>query len=95
MEVQILQMILAGRTSVDIAAALHRSKRTIDVHRKNIMHKLQATGLVDLIKRALGMGFADHRERTSSPMPSEVFGDSISAVDPVSDCQDEQGVQGA
>lgn len=60
MEVQILQMILASRTSHDIAVALHRSKRTIDVHRKNIMHKLQATSMVDLIKRALGMGFAEH-----------------------------------
>lgn len=62
MEVQILQLILAGRTSYEIADDLHRSKRTIDVHRKNIMRKLQATGLVDLIKRALGMGFTDQQE---------------------------------
>ncbi|MCX5647000.1 MAG: LuxR C-terminal-related transcriptional regulator [Phycisphaerae bacterium] len=67
MEVQILQLILAGRTSHDMAAELHRSKRTIDVHRKNIMHKLQATGLVDFIKRALGMGFADHPVQTTPP----------------------------
>jgi FixJ family two-component response regulator len=63
MEVQILQMILAGKTSYDMADELHRSKRTVDVHRKNIMRKLQATGLVDLIKRALGMGFADYPEQ--------------------------------
>jgi len=65
MEVQILQLILAGRTSFEMADELHRSKRTIDVHRKNIMRKLQATGLVDLIKRALGIGFADPRERVA------------------------------
>ncbi len=59
MEAQVLQLILAGRTSFDIATELHRSKRTVDVHRKNIMRKLQATGLVDLIRRALEMGFAD------------------------------------
>ena len=59
MEVQILHLILTGMTSHDIAAKLHRSKRTIDVHRKNIMRKLQATGFVDLVKRALGMGFTD------------------------------------
>jgi FixJ family two-component response regulator len=58
MEVHILQMILAGRTSHEIAGTLRRSKRTIDVHRKNIMRKLQATDLVDLIKRALSLGFA-------------------------------------
>jgi two-component system response regulator FixJ len=67
MEVQILQLILAGKTSYDIAARLHRSKRTIDVHRKNIMRKLQATGLVDLIRRALEMGFADHPEEAYDP----------------------------
>ncbi len=65
-EVQILQMILAGRTSFEMADDLHRSKRTIDVHRKNIMRKLQATGLVDLIKRALGMGFTDHPQPDSA-----------------------------
>lgn len=43
-ELQILQLILAGKTSEDIAARLHRSRRTIDVHRKNIMIRLlQAT----------------------------------------------------
>ena len=59
MEVQILQGILAGKTSCEMAAELHRSKRTMDVHRKNIMRKLQATGRVDLIKRALHIGFTD------------------------------------
>ena len=45
MEIRILQMIMAGKTSQDIAAHLHRSKRTVDVHRKNIMRKLQACSL--------------------------------------------------
>lgn len=62
-EIQVLQMILAGKTSRDIAAELHRSKRTIDVHRKNIMRKFEACGPVDLIKRALGMGFSSRHER--------------------------------
>ncbi len=62
MEVQVLQLILEGKTSRDIAAEMHRSKRTIDVHRKNIMRKLEACGPVDLIKRALGMGLTDSHE---------------------------------
>ena len=53
MEIQIIQLIVAGETSEDIGARLRRSKRTIDVHRKNIMCKLQASSLVDLMKRAL------------------------------------------
>lgn len=66
-EIQVLQLILAGKTSRDIAAELHRSKRTIDVHRKNIMRKLDACGPVDLIKRALGMGFSNPHERDGNP----------------------------
>lgn len=62
MEIQILQLILDGKTSQDMADHLHRSKRTIDVHRKNIMRKLQADSLVDLIKRALGMGLVEEPE---------------------------------
>ncbi|MCU0918183.1 MAG: LuxR C-terminal-related transcriptional regulator [Planctomycetes bacterium] len=70
MEIQILHLILAGRTSHDIAAELHRSKRTIDVHRKNIMRKLQATCFVDLVKRALGMGFTESPKGTKdAPEP--------------------------
>ena len=57
-EIQILEMILAGKTSYGIAEELGRSKRTVDVHRKNIMRKLRACSLVDLIKRALEMGLA-------------------------------------
>jgi two-component system response regulator FixJ len=61
-EVQILQLILDGMTSQDMARELHRSKRTIDVHRKNIMRKLEASCPADLIRRALGMGFIDSPE---------------------------------
>lgn len=71
MELQILQLILTGKTSQDIATQLHRSKRTIDVHRKNIMRKLQACSLVDLIKRALGMGLVDGTQVDDCPPPPE------------------------
>jgi len=72
MEIQILQLILGGKTSQDIAAHLHRSKRTIDVHRKNIMRKLQAASLVDLIKRALGMGLIEDAESDRCAEPDGV-----------------------
>jgi two-component system response regulator FixJ len=67
MEIQILQLILGGKTSQDIAAHLHRSKRTIDVHRKNIMRKLQACSLVDLIKRAMAMGLIEEPDGCPAP----------------------------
>jgi FixJ family two-component response regulator len=59
MEIRVLQLILAGRTSHEMAAELRRSKRTIDVHRKSIMGKLQAGSLAEVIKRAIEMGFTE------------------------------------
>jgi len=63
MEIQIVQLILAGKTSCAMAAEFHRSRRTIEAHRKNIMRKLHVTSLVDFIKRALEMGFGDQPEQ--------------------------------
>ncbi|MEN6424920.1 MAG: LuxR C-terminal-related transcriptional regulator [Phycisphaerales bacterium] len=46
----VLQHVLNGRTSRQIAVALCRSPRTIHVHRRNIMAKLGAANLIDLVK---------------------------------------------
>ncbi len=54
-EVHVLQLILAGETSQEIAAELHRSVQTIHVHRKNILRKLHATSMTYVIKWALEM----------------------------------------
>jgi DNA-binding NarL/FixJ family response regulator len=80
MELHILRRILAGQTSCDMAAAFHRSKRTIDVHRKNITRKLQATGLVDLIKRALDLGFGEQPERPPDEPRSQPRNDAAKKV---------------
>lgn len=71
MEIQILQLILVAKTSQDIATHLKRSKRTIDVHRKNIMRKLQAGSLVDLIKQALVMGLAEDETSGDTPIQAQ------------------------
>lgn len=56
-ELKILNMVLAGRTSKEMAGLLNRSKRTIDAHRSRIMHKLGASSLLDLAKWAVSRGF--------------------------------------
>jgi hypothetical protein len=38
---------------------LHRSVRTVEVHRSHIMRKLGANNLIDLVKRAAVMGIID------------------------------------
>jgi len=73
MEIQVLQLILAGKTSHEMAAELHRSKRTIDVHRAKIMRRFQATNLVALIERALAAGFSD-QAKTAPPIPIRSVG---------------------
>jgi two-component system response regulator FixJ len=58
-EAKILRMVIDGKSSKEIAISLHRSVRTIEVHRSRVMHKLGVDNLVDLVKRAVAMGFTD------------------------------------
>lgn len=51
-EQQVLAHILAGRTSREIGGLLDLSGRTVEFHRANIMAKLGATGVTDLLARA-------------------------------------------
>jgi two-component system, LuxR family, response regulator FixJ len=45
----VLAGVLQGRTTKAIAVGMHRSPRTIEVHRKHIMRKLRASTLTDLV----------------------------------------------
>jgi len=58
-EVRILRLVIEGKSSKEISNLLHRSVRTIEVHRARIMHKLGVDNLVDLVKRAAVMGLID------------------------------------
>lgn len=55
-EMTVLQHMLRGRTSRQIADVLCRSPRTIEVHRSHIMHKLGVSTMVDLVRTASAMG---------------------------------------
>lgn len=56
MEMRILDLILEGRNTREIALVLHRSPRTIEVHRSHVMRKMDATNIVELLRRAVDMG---------------------------------------
>jgi two-component system response regulator TtrR len=58
-ETKVMKMIVEGKSNKEIANLLHRSVRTIEVHRRRVMNKLGVTSLVDLIKRAATMGLVD------------------------------------
>ncbi len=50
-ENKVLKLILQGMSNKQIAHMLERAMRTIELHRSNIMHKLNANNIVDLIKK--------------------------------------------
>ncbi len=62
-ETKILQLIVNGMGNKEIANLLHRSARTVEVHRAHLMHNLGVDNLVDLVKRVASMGLVDLEEK--------------------------------
>jgi two-component system response regulator FixJ len=58
-ERQVLHLILQGQTTAETARTLHRSRRTIEVHRGHIMRKLQVDGMVDLVRKCAQLGYLE------------------------------------
>jgi two-component system NarL family response regulator len=55
-ERQVLQLVAEGCTSVQIAERLHIAPSTIEVHRRNIMRKLDLHSVAELTKYAIRNG---------------------------------------
>jgi DNA-binding NarL/FixJ family response regulator len=55
-EREVLQLLAGGRTSVQIAEALHIAPGTVEVHRRNIMRKLDLHNVAELTKYAIREG---------------------------------------
>ena len=53
---QVMDLVLAGHPSKNIAADLHISQRTVENHRASIMRKTGATSLPALARLALAAG---------------------------------------
>lgn len=55
-ELQVATLLAEGKSAPDIAAELHISPSTVDVHRRNLMRKLKLHNVVDLTKYAIRTG---------------------------------------
>ena len=55
-EREILQLIAEGKSTKQIAAHLHRSVKTIETHREQIMKKLNLRSIAELTKYAISEG---------------------------------------
>jgi FixJ family two-component response regulator len=66
-EAQVLERIVAGRLNKQIADDLGISIKTVEAHRANIMEKLNANTVADLLKIALGQS---HPPQAGHPAPT-------------------------
>jgi DNA-binding NarL/FixJ family response regulator len=57
-EQQVLALVLAGRTNREIAESIELSPRTVEFHRANLMAKLGASSVVELLAHARQRGLA-------------------------------------
>lgn len=57
-EKEVLQLIVGGETTIQIAEQLYLSEHTINSHRKNIAFKLDTKNLAELITKAVKLGLA-------------------------------------
>lgn len=55
-EREVLQLAAQGRTNAEIADALVISRRTVEMHRANLMHKLALRTQTDLVRYAVWRG---------------------------------------
>jgi FixJ family two-component response regulator len=66
-EQTILTSVVAGRRNKQIAFEIGTSEVTVKVHRTNLMRKMQAASLADLITMAAELGIPSKLSPTSSP----------------------------
>ncbi len=55
-ETQVLRLLAEGKSSPQIGQALHIAPSTVDVHRRNIMDKLELRSVAELTKYAVRIG---------------------------------------
>jgi two-component system NarL family response regulator len=55
-EREVLQLLAEGHTSPEIGTRLHIATSTVEVHRRNIMRKLELHSIAELTKYAIRNG---------------------------------------
>lgn len=58
-EIEVLSLVLQGKSSREVATSLYCSKRTIDFHLARIYEKLQVSNRVQAMRRATLLGLVD------------------------------------
>ena len=66
-EMEVLKLVIDGKSNKEIAIMFDRSIATVEVHRAHFMHKLDVHNIIDLINRVANMGLIDLKEKPQSP----------------------------
>ena len=64
-EIEVLSLVLEGKSSREVADSLFCSKRTVDFHLARIYDKLQVTNRVQAMHRATMLGLVTVRHNAS------------------------------
>jgi len=67
-EIEVLSLVLEGKSSREVAASLYCSKRTVDFHLARIYEKLQVSNRIQAMRRAALLGLVEvgHTEQSTS-----------------------------
>ena len=57
-ETEVLQLLAAGKSTAEIAASLALSVKTVETHRRQVMHKLDLRSVAELTKYAIREGLS-------------------------------------
>jgi two-component system response regulator FixJ len=57
-ECQVLDLVVAGETNKSVGRHLDISEKTVEIHRANVMRKMRAKSLAELVKIAASSGSA-------------------------------------
>lgn len=68
-ERQVLQLIAEGLTSMQIGDRLHIAASTVDVHRRNLMRKLDLHNVAELTRYAITQGISPTRQAIDGGLP--------------------------
>jgi DNA-binding NarL/FixJ family response regulator len=69
-ELEVVRLLSSGRTNREIAEELVLSRRTVDMHVRNILRKLDCRSRMEAVTRAGEIGLLAHAVTDPSPAPS-------------------------
>ncbi len=67
-ETEVMQLLVLGSTSKEVGLQLNISRKTVDIHRSRIMHKLEADSIAQLVRMVMLTEEGPGREPGTNPM---------------------------